>query len=192
MKMKKYYFALIVFISAAATFAGCDLMRSDAGGGSPHLVIRLTDAPKAEMVAALVSIDLVEIRSADSVSTILSNSAQVFDLLSLQDDSSIVLVDRTIPVDTYSQLRLHVGSEATVEFDDGSTQDLIIPSGQQTGIKILLQDVDLYSSEDTLAIMLDFDAHASFVSGSADGPLLFKPVIKIKDAEVAGKKLDIQ
>jgi hypothetical protein len=190
--MKKYFVAAAILAIGATSFAACDFLGSDSGDGQPHLIVRLTDAPRAEMVSALVSIDRVEIKSADSMTTILTDSVQTFDLLTLQNDSSIVLVDRVIPDDIYHQLRLIVGDEANVEFDDGTSQELFIPSGQQTGIKILLHDVELTSSEDTLSLLLDFDPNDSFVSAGGSGQLLFKPVIKVKSAEVAGKQLSVE
>lgn len=185
--MRKQILAIAGLVLGAASLAACDFTGSSSS--SPHLLIRLTDAPRAEIVAALVSIDRVEIKSSDSLSTVLTDSVQTFDLLALQDDSSIVLVDQVIPEGVYSQLRLIVGDEAVVTFDDATQQDLFIPSGEQTGIKILLDDVDLTSTEDTLYIMLDFDAEESFVFAGQSGKLLFKPVIKVKEAEVAGKQL---
>jgi hypothetical protein len=87
---------------------------------------------------------------------------------------------------------LIVGDEALVYFNDGSTQDLTIPSGSQSGIKILLGDVALTSSLDTLSLTLDFDATNSFVEAGQSGKLLFKPVIKVKKSDKSGQNLGLE
>lgn len=179
-------------IGGVLMFGACDTMTNATDDESPRLLIRLTDAPRAEIISAMVSIDRVEIKGADSLSTTLTDSVQVFDLLTLQNDSSIVLVDTTIEAGIYNQLRLIVGEGAQLEFDDGSTQDLFIPSGQQSGIKILLNDVELSSSQDTLSLYLDFDATESFVFAGQSGMVLFKPVIKVLSAEKSGKRLLVE
>jgi len=180
-------FAAVLIAAAVAT--GCDTVQDES---APRVRILMTDAPRAEMVAALVSIDRVEIKGPDSLSMTLTDSVQVFDLLSLQDDSTIVLVDTTLSVGVYSQLRLIVGDDAQVHFDDGTTQDLKIPSGTQSGIKILLGDVALTSSLDTLNLTLDFDATNSFVEAGQSGKLLFKPVIKVKKSDKSGQNLGLE
>ncbi len=177
--MKKVLSAvsLAALIVGITSFVACDSVTSVDDNGSPRLLVRMTDAPRAEIVSALVSINRVEISGPDSLSMTLTDSVQVFDLLTLQNDSSVVLVDTTIEAGIYSQLRLIVGDDAHVEFDDGSNQDLFIPSGGQSGVKILLNDVELLSSRDTLSLWLDFDVSESFVFAGQSGKLLFKPVI---------------
>lgn len=170
------------------TFIGCD---STANDSPPRVRILMTDAPRAEMISALVSIVRVEIKGPDSLSTILTDSVQEFDLLTLQNDSTIVLVDTILTDGIYSQLRLIVGENAVVEFDDGSTQHLKIPSGSQSGIKFLLHDVGLFGSQDTLNLVLDFDVNESFIEAGQSGQLLFKPVIKIKSADKSGRELGL-
>jgi len=186
MKRKILSLIVAVVVAVSVSFVGCDSIEDS---GSPRVRILMTDAPRAEMIAAFVSIQRVEIKGPDSLSMMLIDSVQVIDLLTLQNDSTIVLVDTTLTEGVYSQLRLIVGDDAFVEFDDGSTQDLKIPSGTQSGIKILLHDVELSSSLDTLNLVLDFDVTKSFIEAGKSGKLLFKPVIKIKSADKSGQNL---
>jgi hypothetical protein len=184
-----YSLLMAATLSLTIVFTGCDTVQDES---APRIRILMTDAPLAQMDSALVSIDRVEIKGPDSLSMTLTDSVQVFDLLSLQDDSTIVLVDTTLSEGVYSQLRLIVGDEALVYFNDGSTQDLTIPSGSQSGIKILLGDVALTSSLDTLSLLLDFDATNSFVEAGQSGKLLFKPVIKVKKSDKSGQNLGLE
>lgn len=188
--MKRIVSSLFVtgVLLGGVTFIGCDSIEDDS---SPRVRILMTDAPRAEMVSALVSIVRVEIKGPDSLSMILTDSVQVFDLLTLQNDSTIVLVDTTLADGMYSQLRLVVGDDALVEFDDGSTQELTIPSGTQSGIKFLLHDIELSGSQDTLNLLFDFDVNESFIEAGQSGQLLFKPVIKIKGADKSGQDLGL-
>ena len=121
-------------------------------------------------------------------------------LLDFQKSATMQLAEAEIEPGMYHQLRLIVEA-ANVKlidgytFRDGSqTQDMKVPSGAQTGIKLLLRDMDGEALElvpGEKVIVLDFDVNRSFVmQGNAETPagiksMLFTPTIKVTGMDVA-------
>jgi hypothetical protein len=121
-----------------------------------------------------------------------------FDLLTLQDG---VIADITgeyeVPAGSYAQLRMIV-SEAWVvladgyEFVGGDTErELFVPSGAQTGIKVML-DEPIAAEAGTLTVLLvDFDVNQNFVlQGNPDTPgglqgVLFTPTLRELNRDVS-------
>ena len=129
-----------------------------------------------------------------------------FDLLELQDGITELLGSAEVDVGTYAQLRFIVDS-ARVElkegltFRDGSTsQQLKVPSGAKSGIKLNLAGADgdesnggveVEEGEET-SLIVDFDVSQSFVvQGNPNTPagiqgFLFKPVLRVAEGDAAG------
>lgn len=117
-----------------------------------------------------------------------------YDLLDLQNG---VTADLTGAVDvdagSYSQLRLVVDRALVtlvdgMTFSDGSSErELFVPSGAQTGIKVLLQAPVEAEEGETTTVTVDFAVEDNFVLlGNPDSPaglmgMLFTPVLVEKD-----------
>jgi hypothetical protein len=116
-----------------------------------------------------------------------------YNLLELRDGITADLTDaEEVEPGEYGQLRLVVSSaEVTLadpyEFNNGGvTRPLFIPSGMQTGIKVLLNE-SIEAEDGTLTtLIVDFDVNENFViQGNPDTPagihgILFTPVLKEK------------
>jgi hypothetical protein len=116
-----------------------------------------------------------------------------YNLLELRDGITADLTDAVgVEPGEYGQLRLVVSwAEVTLaegyEFRDGTiTKPLFIPSGMQTGIKVLLNE-SIEAEDGTLTtLIVDFDVNENFViQGNPDTPagihgILFTPVLKEK------------
>jgi len=96
------------------------------------------------------------------------NNAKNIDLLSLQGTLSTDLIDdEVILPGNYDWVRLHVNAnydsilDSYIRLDDGSTHELNIPSGSQTGLKINTS-FELLATEE-LNLMIDFDLRKSVV-----------------------------
>jgi hypothetical protein len=66
---------------------------------------------------------------------------------------------------------------------------LSVPSGQQSGIKILLPEVDIEIDGDQIDITLDFDVEESLIE-QGNGNYRFKPTIKVKNVFVNGQSIE--
>ena len=143
----------------------------------------LTDAPfPFDLVSeANVTISRVDIVSEEGVETILEEE-RTFNLLELQNGVTAVLAEATLNAGPYEQLRLIVSS-ASIVLTDEREFDLFVPSGAQTGIKVLLHGLELAAGSES-ELTLDFDVSESFiVQGNPDTPagiqgFLFKPVVR--------------
>ena len=105
---------------------------------------------------------------------------------------SETLGDKEFPVGYYKQIRLIIGetpeSENNIEgnphpyanyviLQDGSEVPLKIPSGLQTGIKLVHNFV--VRRGETVELLLDFDACRSVVKAGKSGKYILKPTIKV-------------
>lgn len=167
------------------------------------LKILLTDAAADYIAQANVDIGRVELLPEENGRPITLSEDGTdghVNLLELQNSATMQLAEAEVEEGLYHQLRLIVESANVTLIDgytfrDGSqTKDLKVPSGAQTGIKLLLRDefgdpLALGSGE--TVIVLDFDVNRSFViQGNPETPagiksMLFKPTIKVTGMDVA-------
>ncbi|OGU04307.1 MAG: hypothetical protein A2W29_06855 [Gemmatimonadetes bacterium RBG_16_66_8] len=152
------------------------------------VVLRLTDAPNAEFESAKVWVSRAYlIGGTDSTGpqiTITDTPAE-YELLDLTNGVTALMGSADVPLGTYTQLRLVVDSaKVTLKspkmFSDGSsTKSMKVPSGQQTGIKVVFSGpVDVVPGETILVV--DFDVLRSFHhTGPSSSPtgMQFKPVL---------------
>ena len=177
-------------------------------GGPAHLTVLLTDAPADYIEAAMVDIGEVILVPTDGgphITLSEDGTDGPVNLLELQDAATSVLAETEIEAGSYSQLRLIVESASVTlkdpyTFTDGSTEKaLTIPSGAQTGIKLLLGAGDdgeggepLEIPEGDLVLVVDFDASQSFrIQGNPNTPagihgMHFQPTLRVVVLDAAG------
>ena len=184
--MKKYLIITLMAMVATAPITGCG------GGGNSAapatgLQIKLTDAPGDFQHVNVTISEVSVVDDSDNIKVVNSNP-QTFDLLALQNvDKVIGTAD--LPPGQYSQIRLKVKSASLVD-NTGKTFDLKVPSGSQTGLKLV--DSFVINANQLTSITLDFDAAQSIVRTgnvhSAPGvQYLLKPVIRVVAEVVSGQ-----
>jgi uncharacterized surface anchored protein len=114
-------------------------------------------------------------------------------LLDLTNGVTELLVDTEIPAGTYDQLRVYAkGINVVMNDEEGTTYDLKIPSGEQSGIKIKIKPALTIVGGLSADLLLDFDVSRSFVprgnirNMSKFNGFIFKPVIKVSNMATAG------
>jgi hypothetical protein len=144
-----------------------------AGGGSGSVSVALADAPDPSATAVNVTIDRVE-ANVNGTWTPITSGTPAFsgNLLTLASTDKL-LGTTSLPTGHYTQVRLFVSS-ATVT-DSTGTHDVTIPSGSQTGLKVLV-DFDINANNVT-TILLDFDVSHSLIQTGA-GAYMLKPVVR--------------
>ena len=185
---KSIYLILSLIAAGTLVVAGCDSLGSDSGG---RIRVEMTDAPLDDVAEARITIQRVELLSDDGAVITLSDEDQDFNLLELQNGLTATLADVEVPEDEYNQIRILVDEDATLVFNDGSEEELKVPSGSQTGIKVLFPSFEINDESDLVVLTIDFDVEDSFVDAGASGKFLFKPVIKPKKMEVNGEEEDL-
>ena len=200
------FFVFTVFISCTDN----DDKNRDYG----RLSVNLTDAPfphdlVAEANVTIFKIDArykgdmdiiseVEDNSDSSMITeekssfvVLMEDEMEVNLLELTNGVTKNLVDLDVPVGIYDLVRVYVKG-VNVVLTDGSTFDLKVPSGEQTGIKIFIKPGLVVEGGLSADLLLDFDVSKSFVAkgGGSNSENItgfnFKPVIKACNMSTAG------
>jgi hypothetical protein len=200
--MNKRFISILAAILLLAT-AGCN-SSSGSSSGSGDLKVSLTDAPSPDYKAVYVTVNQVEVKASADEN---DNGWQVIDI----DNKTINLLDltggiletlgtRNLAAGDYNQLRLHLATAPDDKLNlnderhdfphyvietDGTIHELKVPSGYQSGIK-LVKGFTIVASELT-ELILDFDATKSVVKAGNSGKWLLKPVIRVIDTvTVAG------
>jgi hypothetical protein len=148
--------------------------------------VHLVDGPAVDYKEINLHVLTVEIGGGAGWVT-LGNPDATIDLLKLTGGVAATLAaGAPIPPGSYSQMRLVLGSGNTVKLADDSVHDLTVPSGLQSGLKILVHfDVAPGTVRD---VFIDFEAKRSIFlhSAGASGKYILRPVIRATDRLVSG------
>jgi hypothetical protein len=185
---------LAVAIGVTLILSGCDAF-SNNRAVEGRIQVLLTDNPLEDFEEANVTVRRVELlgtnSSGESSLIVLSDEDQSFNLLELQNGVTASLADVSVPAGRYNQLRLVIDDEAHILFVNGSTETLKVPSGAQTGIKVVFPHFEIESDDDLYTLTVDFDVEDSFVKAGASGMYIFKPVLKAHAMVANGEAVDV-
>jgi hypothetical protein len=195
MKIKITLFAALL-ISLAAIM-GCEEDNSQQTG---TLALSLTDAPvdDTNITGVWVTITGVQYHMQDSAWKTFDEfeGPQKFNLLALTDSISEMLGTFEIEAGTYTQLRFMLDAPEKgqgpptspgcyLEFEDGSTQSLFVPSGGQTGYKAT--GAFTVPSNGMVEVTADFDARKSVrETGGMQERYILQPTIRLVVNNQAG------
>ncbi len=182
--------ALITLLASLALSA-CGSGNSDSGTGT--LDLSITDAPVDKAYSVVIQFSGLEIKpeNGDSIHIDYDTPKQI-DLLNLQGiNSEPLLEDEILAVGHYNWIRLKVDAEPNVvdsyiEISQGGAQhELTIPSGSQTGLK-LVSGFDIISEGNT-GLIIDFDLRKSILEPTGNSTAYkLKPALRILDTFEVG------
>lgn len=164
---------------------------SDSSTGTFSLAV--TDAPIDSATQVVVEFAGVSIQPADGeVIEITFDEPKSINLLDLQGTASAALIDgETVAAGEYEWMRLDVSAEhdnimdSFIELNDGTQLELYVPSGSETGLKLVSGfTVPVGGSAD---FTVDFDLRKSVINppGMSGGAML-KPALRLIDNTTAG------
>jgi hypothetical protein len=189
--MKKLLVSCLLVVVAAAMTAllvGC----GGGGGADPssgvgRLTLGITDAPVDDATAVVVKFTAIELKPAggDPISIALDPALSI-DLLDLADGSSRdLLVNREVPAGHYEWVRLMIEAQQNtpssyIDLSDGQRFPLFVPSGSESGLKLVRGfDVAVGSASD---FTIDFDLRKSVIAPPGQSPnYILKPALRIVD-----------
>ena len=202
--MKTYYYAIFALLSGIFLFIGC----SEYGNELQYvkygkISVKLTDAPFPYdfIDEANVTIYKIDTRiknldepqgdQDDSNFEVLYEGEQKVNLLTLTNGVTMAMGEAEVPVGSYDLVRIYI-KEGSVVLKDGTTFDLKVPGGEQTGIKVFVNPaIEVFSSLSS-DLLLDIDVSKSFIaqgnlaSMSGITGFNFNPVIRASNMSIAG------
>lgn len=204
--------AMICFLMLFAG-CGAGGSSSDGGsGGTGTLALSLTDAP-ADFQAVYVTIERVEVHLGGNEanpnnwqvinppeSGLTCFVKKTYNLLELTNGVLEELGMTELPAGFYTQMRLFIGEEpddapnmfgdhhesANYVIESGTTEQkpMKVPSGTQTGIKLVTGF--RVGKNQLTELILDFDAEKSVHKAGNSGKYILQPTIKVLGTEVLG------
>jgi hypothetical protein len=177
---------LVLFIGVLL-FISCSDQTTNVPVDEQNGAIRLylVDSP-SELDSVIICIDRVEVHKSGSDSTsgwfVINDSTRYFDLLQLTNGASAVLGDTSLAPGQYTQIRLIICDSSYV-IDQGVKHFLEIPSGFQTGIKLIHQFT--IEAGNLYELLLDFNVDKSIII-TGNGTYKLKPTIRVMPVVISG------
>ncbi len=180
-----------------ACSSGASNDTNTAGGGrggiqNGFLSLAITDAPIDDAAEVWVRFDGVELKpaSTENVVTLTFKPPMEINLLALQGQNKVqMLTNATLPAGNYDWIKLKVTAkndgllDSYIKLDDNSVHELDIPSGSESGLKIIGGLEVIANTPKSMTI--DFDLRKSIVmTGVAQYTL--RPVLRIVDDTAVG------
>jgi hypothetical protein len=189
--MKKFI-AGCMWVMLTAVFAA--LLSGCGGGGGDNpasdtgrLSLRITDAPVDDATAVVVRFTAIELKpEAGDAFTIDLAPAPSLDLLALAGGNSRELLsEREVPAGRYQWVRLLIDAQQNtqgsyIDLEDGQRFPLFVPSGSESGLKLIRGFTVAAGSVSNFTI--DFDLRKSVIAPPGQSPnYILKPVLRIVD-----------
>lgn len=185
--------------AGALVLAGCGGSSGGSSDDTGQVSFSMTDAPVDGVDQVVIAMTEFELKPADGeafrVAVIPSEgeSHRALDLLAFTNGESALLIDgEEVPAGEYEWLRIYFDEDKSfVMENDGGLYPLFIPSGAQTGYKLVSGFT--VPVNDSVAYILDFDVRKSLrLPPGLGGPsgesrtYLLKPTVRIMNAEETG------
>jgi hypothetical protein len=159
----------------------------DAPDGEGSLTISVTDAPVDGASNVFVEFTGIELKPRDGERfSIDFAQPKRIDLLALQGgERAPLLDDEPVPAGEYNWMRLKVNAEfdsildSYIVLSDGSGEELRVPSGSQSGLK-LVRGFTVAAGGAT-DFTIDFDLRKSVVDPNGQPGYFLKPVLRLVD-----------
>jgi len=174
--IKRFIPRLTVLLILAA-LVSCS--KEPTSGHLGHITVHLTDAPAdyeaVNLVVTGVSVHRGDSEDSGGWESLTLDSTTVYDLLELRNGVFARLAQGDVPAGHYTQIRLLLGSGSNVVVD-GTTYPLTVPSGMQSGYK-LVGEFDVPDGGG-VELTLDFDAARS-IHRTGNGRYMLKPTVRV-------------
>lgn len=177
---------LLPIVAVASLLSACG------GSGTSTMNLSVTDAAVDDAESVVVQFTGVELKPAGGTAVQFTLPApRQIDLLALNGGGSTTLLQGvSVPAGDYEYVRLQVnagrtGSDSYIDLTDGSRHALFIPSGNQSGLKL----VSGFSvPEGAVAnFVIDFDLRKSVRNPPGqDGVYVLRPTLRIVNSDVVG------
>jgi hypothetical protein len=188
--MKKLLISCI-WVALAAVWAalliGCGGGGASSAPSTGRLSLGITDAPVDDATAVVVKFTAIELKpESGEAFTITLDPAPSLDLLALAGGSSRELLsEREVPAGRYTWVRLLIDAQQNtpssyIDLEDGRRFPLHVPSGSESGLKLIRGFTVAAGSVSNFTI--DFDLRKSVIAPPGQAPnYMLKPVLRMVD-----------
>jgi len=190
MMIKRRWLPILSAVLAAgalAAIAGCNGNSSNAQG---QMSLGVTDTPVDGAAKVVVAFKGVELHGPNGVVKENFSSEKTIDLLSLQGDASSKLLDNvTVDAGQYQWIRLDLDlSKSYIQLDNGNQYSLTIPSGAQTGLKLVSGFTVAQGSQSSFMIDFNLRKALTMTSNQATGSATYilKPALRLINMQKVG------
>jgi hypothetical protein len=180
---------MVLFAALALALTACGGGSGGAGMGQMQLAV--ADAPVDGATAVVVKFTGIELTGNDgSPVDITFSEPKSIDLLNQSGTASAVLFNQPIPAGSYGQIRLMVVADGDpansyITLSDGSMHGLQVPSGSETGLKLVTGFT--VPSSGVVDYTIDFDLRQAIVAPAGQSPVYtLKPVERLVDNTTVG------
>ena len=187
------YMTQLMVIAVTVTLVACG------GGGSSSnssdtgtLNLSVSDAPVDSAAAVWVEFTGVELKAAGSqLLTVEYATPKKINLLDLQGSISEPLIsNQTVKAGKYEWVRLLVNAQpgvldSYIEFENGDQVSLLVPSGKQTGLKLV--NPFFITADGISNFTIDFDLRKSVINPRGRPDYILKPALRIVDNSHVGQ-----
>jgi hypothetical protein len=177
--------AVIAVAVSVAFLTGCGGDSSASNTGKVSM--QITDAPVDGAVAVYVQFSgVVFVAENEDKKEVIFDEPKRINLLDFQNGEVYSFLNEVeLPAGRYNQIRLLVdtdeNNDTIIELADG-TYELTIPSGDQTGLKLVSGFT--VNTDETVSFTLDFDLRKS-ITVTGNGEYKLRPTIRIVDTTEA-------
>jgi len=183
-------FAGLSGLVAAATL-GLAACGGGSGGGAGQMTLAVADAPVDGAEAVVVKFTGVELTAnSGSPVDITFATPKTIDLLNQSGTASAVLFNQPIPAGDYGQIRLMVAADGNpsnsyITLSDGTMHGLQVPSGSETGLKLVAAFT--VPSSGVVDYSIDFDLRKAITCPAGLAPAcILKPAERLIDNTTVG------
>jgi hypothetical protein len=176
-------FALLPLAAMSALMTGCDW--SSTSGTSGTLSLFAADTPVDSATSVLVTFTGVQLQGGSGGSKTFNFSPpRQIDLMATQNGNSAPLLDGVdVPSGNYQWISLMVdASQSSITLADGSVHALDIPSGSQSGLKLVSGFTVAAGGQS--AFTIDFDLRKAITLAS--GSYILNPALRLIDNQQVG------
>lgn len=189
MNREKFRFLSILTVAGLTLgLAGCP--GSSDSGGSGMLSVAITDTPVDSVQNVVVAFTGIDVHGPSGIVSFQFQQEKTVDLLTLQGGNDDVLISRSpLPAGDYQWIRLELDlGNSYVVADDGNQYPLTVPSGSETGLKLVSGFTVAQGGEADFAI--DFDLRKSLkmtVNGNTgEINYILRPTLRLIDLQQVG------
>lgn len=162
---------------------GCSDISTDSDLGQGRLVIQTFDGPGPDSVdAILLHVIEVSVHHVEDGWSTVAEPDTIINFLDLVNGVMLGLVDDSVAVGDYDQLRLLL-ADTNVVVINGDSLDLTTPSAHTSGLK--LNAVFTVEDDELVTLFVDFDASTA-ITTAADMHILH-PTFKVFREELSGR-----